>query len=210
MNQALSFGLLATGGILLTKALTGSSFADVVKGHPGTVSTVGAQLTVAGVGAAAANIATGAAGGTGKAIGTTGKAGLTSGQATFADELSAKTGLSAAVIAAWLLAEESGSAAAFRQSAGNNDWLNIGYTDTATLGAANSVWNDPTSAADATAQWLAGTWSDPGFGSASSGIRSILATAGQSAAAQIAAIQHSGWASSGYPDLPSIYSEVAA
>ena len=33
MNQALSFGLLGVGGLALTKALTGSSWADVVKGR---------------------------------------------------------------------------------------------------------------------------------------------------------------------------------
>jgi hypothetical protein len=59
VNQAVSFGLLAVGGITLTKALTGASFSNVVKGHPGTISKTGDQLTVAGVGTTAANIATG-------------------------------------------------------------------------------------------------------------------------------------------------------
>ncbi len=63
MNQAVSFGLLGVGGILLTKALTGSSFADVVKGKPGAIARTGTQLAttgVAGAGAAAVNAATGA------------------------------------------------------------------------------------------------------------------------------------------------------
>ena len=40
------------------------------------------------------------------------------------------------------------------------------------------------------------------------GIRAILSTGGQSPEAQIAAIQHSGWASSGYPSLPALYQQV--
>lgn len=133
---------------------------------------------------------------------------LTSGQQTFAAQLQAQTGLDPGVIAAWLLAEENGGAAQGRQAARNNDWLNIGYTDTATLGAGNSVWSDPTTAANASAAWLKGTWADPGFGKASSGIQHILDTVGQPAATQISAIQRSGWATSGYPDLPSLLASV--
>src|SRR5437763_13805473 len=47
---------------------------------------------------------------------------LTTGQQQFASRLAADTGLSAQVVAAWLLAEESGGAASTRQSANNNDW----------------------------------------------------------------------------------------
>jgi hypothetical protein len=134
---------------------------------------------------------------------------LTSGQQQFASQLAADTGMSPQVIGAWLLAEESGGAATARQSAGNNDWLNIGYTDSATYGAADSVWSDPTTAANATAGWLQGQNTIPGYGTASAGVQAILATAGQAPAAQVSAIQQSGWASSGYPDLPSLYSEIA-
>jgi len=49
MNQAASFGLLAVGGVAVVKALTGSSWADVVKGTPGTVASTGATLATAGV-----------------------------------------------------------------------------------------------------------------------------------------------------------------
>jgi murein DD-endopeptidase MepM/ murein hydrolase activator NlpD len=55
-NQALVFGLLGAGGILLVKAVTGSSFADILAGHPAAVSTAGQSLLangVAGVGQAA-------------------------------------------------------------------------------------------------------------------------------------------------------------
>ncbi len=133
---------------------------------------------------------------------------LSSDQQQFATQLSADTGLDPGVISAWLLAEESGSAAQSRQAAGNNDWLNVGYTDSGTYGSADSAWADPVTAANATAGWLEGQNTIPGYGTASSGIQAIVSTAGQSPAAQISALQGSGWASSGYPDLPSIYAEV--
>jgi hypothetical protein len=135
---------------------------------------------------------------------------LTSKQQQFAGRLQSDTGLDPGVIAAWVLAEESSGAAQARDSANNNDWLNIGYTDSATLGAGNTVWSSPSTAADATAAWIQGTWSDPGFGRSSSGVRAILNTIGQGATAQIAAIQNSGWASSGYPSLPALFHQVTA
>ena len=134
---------------------------------------------------------------------------LTSNQQQFASRLSADTGLDANVISAWLLAEESGGAAQSRQSQGNNDWLNIGYTDSATYGAGDPIWSNPVTAADATAGWLKGQNTIPGYSTASAGIQAILNTAGQPPATQIAALQNSGWASSGYPSLPSLYSQVA-
>jgi len=134
---------------------------------------------------------------------------LTSDQQQFASRLAATTGLDPSVITAWLLAEESGGAAQSRQSQNNNDWLNIGYTDSATYGSSDSIWSNPITAADATAGWLKGQNTIPGYGTASSGIQSILSTAGQSPAAQIAVLQQSGWASSGYPSLPSLYQQVA-
>jgi hypothetical protein len=135
---------------------------------------------------------------------------LTSAQQQFASRLAADTGLNAGVVSAWLLAEESGSAAQARQAAGNNDWLNIGYTDSGTYGSSDSVWSDPVTAADATAGWLKGQNTIPGYGTASAGIQAILSTAGQDPSAQISALQNSGWASSGYPSLPSLYQSVIA
>jgi hypothetical protein len=134
---------------------------------------------------------------------------LTSSQQQFASRLAAQTGLDPGVISAWLLAEESGGAAQSRQAQNNNDWLNIGYTDGGTYGSADSIWSNPITAADATAGWLKGQNTIPGYGTASSGIQAILSTAGQPPAAQIAALQHSGWASSGYPSLPSLYQQLA-
>jgi hypothetical protein len=134
---------------------------------------------------------------------------LTSGQQQFASRLAAQTGLDPSVISAWLLAEESGSAAQSRQAQNNNDWLNIGYTDSGTYGSADSIWSNPITSADATAGWLKGQNTIPGYGTASSGIQGIISTAGKPASVQIAALQNSGWASSGYPSLPSLYQQVA-
>jgi hypothetical protein len=133
---------------------------------------------------------------------------LTSAQQSFASRLAADTGLDPGVVSAWVLAEESGGAAVSRQSANNNDWLNIGYTDSATYGSADSVWSDPVAAADATAGWLKGQNTIPGYGTASSGVQAILSTAGQPPSSQISALQNSGWASSGYPGLPALYQQV--
>jgi hypothetical protein len=145
----------------------------------------------------------------GVALSSSASAQLTSGQQQFASTLSAETGLNPNVVSAWLLAEESGGAAQSRQSANNNDWLNIGYTDSATYGASDSVWSDPTSAANATAAWLKGQNSIAGYGTASSGIQSILSSVGQTPAAQIQALQSSGWSSGGYPSLGTLYDQVA-
>jgi hypothetical protein len=134
---------------------------------------------------------------------------LTSSQQQFASTLSADTGLNPSVVTAWLLSEESGGAAQTRQAAGNNDWLNVGYTDSATFGAQDPVWSDPVTAANATAQWLQGQNSVAGYGTASAGVQGILQSVGQTPAAQVQAIQNSGWASGGYPDLMSRYEEVS-
>jgi hypothetical protein len=134
---------------------------------------------------------------------------LTPGQQQFASQLAANTGLDPGVVSSWLLAEESGGAATSRQANNNNDWLNIGYTDSGTYGSADSVWANPITAANATAGWLKGQNTIPGYGTASSGVQAILATAGQPPATQISALQTSGWASSGYPGLTSLYQQVA-
>jgi hypothetical protein len=133
---------------------------------------------------------------------------LTTDQQQFGARLAADTGLNPQVIAAWMLAEESSDAAKSRQAANNNDWLNIGYTDSGTFGAADSIWSNPIAAADATAGWIKGQDTIPGYGRAASGIRAIMNTVGQSAAAQISAIQSSGWAGSGYGSLPTLLQQV--
>jgi len=134
--------------------------------------------------------------------------GLTSGQQAFGGELASRTGLDPGVVAAWMLAEESGGAAQARQAAGNNDWLNIGYTGSVTYGGGDAIWASPATAADATAAWLTGQPSIPGYGVASAGVQAILTTVGRPASVQIAALQSSGWAGSGYPTLPALYASV--
>jgi hypothetical protein len=130
---------------------------------------------------------------------------LNDNQAQFVAELTQKTGLSGGVVAAWVLSEEPKSAG--HAPNGANNWLNIGATGSGNFAGSNPAWTDPVKAADLTAQWLQGQ-AIPGFGAASAGIRSILQTAGQPAAAQITAIQHSGWAASGYPQLSKLYNDV--
>jgi hypothetical protein len=170
---------------------------------------VGATSFASALAQAAATPATGGASVSSAPLSAKASGMLTTGQQQFASRLAADTGLDPGVIAAWLLAEESGGAATSRQSANNNDWLNIGYTDSGTYGSSGSQWSDPIAAADASAGWLKGQNTVPGYGTASAGIQAVLHTAGQTPAAQIAALQQSGWASSGYPDLPSLYQQVA-
>jgi hypothetical protein len=133
---------------------------------------------------------------------------LTSGQAKFAGRLAELTGLDPRVVGAWELAEESGGAAQGRESAGNFNWLNIGYFDSGPGQIAfNSAFHDPVSAAEQTANFLKGKW-----GGASGGIRGILGAVGQGPHGQMMAIANSGWASSGYnggANLQATFDELA-
>jgi hypothetical protein len=133
---------------------------------------------------------------------------LTGGQATFAGKLAELTGLNPRVVAAWELAEESGSAAQGREAAHNFNWLNIGYFDSGAGAIAfNKAFGDPVSAAEQTANFLKGKW-----GGASPGIRAILGTVGKSAREQMMAIANSGWASSHYnngANLIATFNELA-
>jgi hypothetical protein len=188
-------------GTAATQAATGVSSA----GSAGTSSFAAALAQAQQTTGAAADVPTTG----GAALPAGAQSQLTSAQQQFASRLAAQTGLDPSVVSAWLLAEESGGAAQSRQAGGNNDWLNIGYTDSGTYGSADSIWSNPITAADATAGWLKGQNTIPGYGTASSGIQGILGTAGQPASVQISALQNSGWASSGYPSLPSLYQQVA-
>lgn len=138
---------------------------------------------------------------------------LTNNQQLFAEELAKKTGLDPNVIGAWVLNEESGGAAHSRDAANNNDWLNIGYTDSGQRGTSSqALWfSGPVAAADATAAWMKGQLSVPGFGHASQGIQDAVKNAvGKPPGEQIALLQNSGWASGRYPNLPNIYQQVAS
>lgn len=130
---------------------------------------------------------------------------LTKNQQAFAARFSGDTGLDPGVVTAWLLAEESGTAAQARDKANDNNWLNIG-SDGITI-RSDRIWSDPLAAADATADWLMGQLSVPNYGRATLSVQLIINTAGQPAKTQIQAIQRSGWAQSAYPDLPTLYAE---
>src|SRR5215471_8674109 len=134
---------------------------------------------------------------------------FTPGQLQFVSRYAAQTGLNPQVVAAQVFNEMNGSAAASRQAAGDHDWLNIGRTDSGPRGAGDPVWNNPITAADASANWIKGTYSVPGFGKAASGITAILKSVGQGPAAQIQALQQSPWASSHYPNLPAVFQTVS-
>jgi hypothetical protein len=132
---------------------------------------------------------------------------LTPGQNKFAGRLAELTGLDPHVVAAWELAEESGSAAQGREAASNFNWLNIGYFDSgAGKIAFDKEFGDPISAAEQTAKFLKGDW-----GGASSSIRAILNSVGHSPDEQMAAIANSDWASSHYgggANLHGTYNEL--
>lgn len=132
---------------------------------------------------------------------------LTSDQELFGARLVADTGLDPQVVAAWMYAEENGSAAQDRQASDNNDWLNIGFTGPATFGGGDSIWSSPITAADATAGWMAGRATVPGYDpTKDESILAILGTAGQPPLAQLSAIEKSDWASSHYNfDLVNVY-----
>lgn len=129
---------------------------------------------------------------------------LTRSQRVFGSELARLTGLDTRLVGSWLLNEQSSGAARARERAGNNNWLNIGYTDSGQRGTGAGFWQDPVKAAEVSARWLRGEFSVPGFGRAAPGIVSFSRTAGKGLDAQVRALQQSGWASSGYPDLPKL------
>jgi hypothetical protein len=190
-------------------ALTGSDTSGLSGATGSDTSELSALLAAAGSGSAGSGDAISDVASPGSAAASSpASSELTSGQQQFASTLVADTGLNPNVVSAWLLAEESGGPAQTRQASNNNDWLNIGYTDSGTVGAGDTVWSDPVSAATATAGWLKGQDTIPGYGTASSGVQSILASVGQTPQQQISALQNSGWASSGYPGLDALYQQV--
>ena len=129
-------------------------------------------------------------------------------QQKFIATYSKLTGLHPGVVSAQLAAEEPVGAQAGWH--GTQDWLNIGITDRGPQGAGNPAWRDPVSAAKLSAAWATGQTPIPGFGHAASSIvNAVRGTAGQGPQAQISALQKSGWASSGYPNLGRLFSMYA-
>lgn len=129
-------------------------------------------------------------------------AALTKNQQIFRDEFASRTGLDRRFVGAWMLAEQSGSAAQNYDKRGYNNWLNIGNTDSLVASGGSfksNVWADPRAAARASAQWMRGAGPvAKSYGRPAAGITRILSTAGKGADAQIRALSTSGWASSGY------------
>ena len=181
--------------------VAGQPVVDQVQGQPGTAAP---GTTPAGLGEQALSQAPVAPG----SVVSVSSSLLTSGQQTFVAHLSSLTGLNTRVVAGWVLAEESGSAAQGRQAASNFNWLNIGYFDSGTGAIAHaSPFSDPVTAAEQTAKFLKGQW-----GGASTGIQDILKTVGKPPDDQIMAIANSGWASSHYnngANLRSTFEELA-
>lgn len=158
---------------------------------------------------------------------------LTSGQEAFGARLVADTCLNPQVVIAWMLSEESSTAAQGRQ-AGNdngpvnidNDWLNIAIDGNTYRGTSTTIWSNPITAADATAGWIADRDTVPGW-SAGPGTTKILEAAEQSPRARCAtpqtstpcineihAIQWSGWVSGkpsveSYPTMLTFYANVS-
>lgn len=130
-------------------------------------------------------------------------------QKAFIGTYAKATGLHPGVVAAQVAAEEPvGASSGYR---GTQNWLNVGITNSGPFGAANPAWHDPVKAAQLAAAWATGRTSIPGFGHAAPSIvNAIRSTAGQAPQAQIAALQRSGWASSGYPNLPSLFQTYGA
>jgi hypothetical protein len=195
----------------LDAGTTAASFPSLADSALGEVTDTGSGLSDQAI--TALGLLNGSTGGvaltTGVSLPATASSMMTSGQRQFAQALAADTGLNPGVVSAWVLSEESGSAAQTRQAQGNNDWLNVGYTGSGDEGTTDAIWSDPGTAAAATAGWLKGEDSVPGYGTASAGIQAILQTVGDTPQAQLAALQGSGWASSGYPDLSDLYAEVS-
>lgn len=127
-------------------------------------------------------------------------------QKQFVNAFAKQSGLDPFVVAAWLRNEE--PAISNNSPRGAYNFLNIGITDSGSYATDFPAWTDPTAAGTASAQWMQGKISIPGFGMASAGIRGIARAAGMTPTAQIAAIQNSGWASGGETALPALYSQA--
>jgi hypothetical protein len=129
-------------------------------------------------------------------------------QQMFSATLQAAIGLEPCVICGWVLSEEPASSPVAPN--GDNNWLNIGAYDAGGwAGGGSDVWSDPTKGGNATASFILGHQVN-GINSpmsASSGIHAIANSAGKGVDAQVQAIQTSGWASSGYPNLMDVVNQ---
>lgn len=125
-------------------------------------------------------------------------------QTRFVNSLAKRTGLSPRVLAGMAASEQPADSPSIP---GSQNWLNIGYFDSGPGGPTQDkrFFGSPEQAAKTTADFFKGKTLG-----ASEGIQNILSTAGKSDAAQIKAIQNSGWASSGYPNLPELAAQSSS
>jgi len=131
---------------------------------------------------------------------------LSENQRRFATAYAKTTGLNPALVVAQLIAEEP-AGAAYPVGHRDQNWLNIGNTDNKWYAGAWARLT-PEQAGRLSGLWAMGKYTVPGFGKAAPGIIAMTKTAGRSLDTQIRALQKSGWASSGYPDLPTIAAKV--
>lgn len=132
----------------------------------------------------------------------------------FESALAGLTGLDGGVLLAWMASEndiEHASWGGDDGAAGTpENWLNIGINGPVYRGTTGtSMWQTPSSGAQATNEFFHGSFS--GWGTGNIDTAAILNSAGQSVQAQLNAIQNSGWISgtpgvASYPNLYSAYS----
>ncbi len=172
----LGFASVLAAGVLLTSSLRGRSIGEVLKGI--TSPNVASAQAALGAEVPPEEPATNTKGG-----GTAGS------QKAFGKAFAAATGLSVSVVEAWLLHEQPPGHPA---TPGSNNWLNVQYTDS---GPNSTYFNiaklPPAAAGRASAAWLR---KQPG-------LASILHAAGHGSAAEVRAIENSGWASSHYGNV---------
>lgn len=127
---------------------------------------------------------------------------LTPEQKEFAASFARASGLSPRVAAAAVLREGGNG------TPGDNNWLNIGWTDSGpTEITRDPAWRDPKSAGEAAGKWIRGEWGDQYGYTAAPSIQEIPRQKGD--AAQMRAWANSGWASSGASPADT-YGQVSA
>lgn len=176
-NLPLAFAEAGIGAILLVAGISGDSLGDVLRGN------VKLNPLVPGGGNAAAPAGSSTTAPSTSGV-TSGPGGTAGDQKAFGQALSKISGLDPGFVDHWLLHEQPPGSPA---TPGSNNWLNVQYTDS---GPNAEYWRianmNPQDAAAATWAWL--QQNQPG----------IAAAAGQGAAAQVQALEASGWASSHY------------
>ena len=127
--------------------------------------------------------------------------GMTPEQNTFIASFARESGLSPQLAAAAVLREGGNG------TPGDNNWLNIGWTDSGPVEITRAPeWRDPAAAGKATAQWLRGEFGDKYGYVASDGIQNIgrVAASGGSDQEVGQAWANSKWASSGASPLDTL------